>query len=274
MVRHHAHRDGLLRAVRVGLAAEARDGADERREDVRVVVRLLALQHRAHALEAHPRVHALRGQRIERAVALAVVLHEDQVPDLDHLRRPGVDHLGRAAVLRVVEMDFAARAAGARLAHFPEIVLLAEAQDVRRVDVRDRAPELGRLVVVGVHRGPEAGLRELPYFGEQLPGPGDGLLLVVVAERPVAEHLEERVVVGVAPDLFQVVVLARNADALLRVGHALPGGLARPQKDFLELVHARVREQQRLVGGDDHRRRRHDLVLLRFEKVEERLADF
>ena len=56
--------------------------------------------------------------------------------------------------------------------------------------------------------------------GQQFPRPGDGLGLEVVAEAPVAQHLEERVVVGVVADVFQVVVLAAGADALLAVDGA------------------------------------------------------
>jgi hypothetical protein len=51
----------------------------------------------------------------------------------------------------------------------------------------------------------------------------DGFLLEVVAEGPVAEHLEERVVIGVEADVVEVVVLAAGADALLGVGAREPG---------------------------------------------------
>ena len=64
----------------------------------------------------------------------------------------------------------------------------------------------------------------LPDFREQFPRPGDRFLLEVVAEGPVAEHLEEGVVVGVLADVVEVVVLAAGADALLRVGGPLVGG--------------------------------------------------
>jgi hypothetical protein len=48
----------------------------------------------------------------------------------------------------------------------------------------------------------------------------DGLGLVVVAKRPVPEHLEKRVMVAVAADRFEVVVLARNAQAFLAIDDA------------------------------------------------------
>ena len=44
-----------------------------------------------------------------------------------------------------VKVDLAARTTGARVAHLPEVVLLAARMDVRRVDVGDGFPQLGRL---------------------------------------------------------------------------------------------------------------------------------
>jgi len=74
------------------------------------------------------------------------------------------------------------------------------------------------------------------------------------------------VVVGVDADLFEVVVLARHAEAALRVGHArvLRPDLA--QKNLLERVHARIGEHQRGVVLHDHRRGRNDLVRLAGKK--------
>src|SRR6266478_7929069 len=116
-------------------------------------------------------------------------------------------------------------------------------------------------------------LREFPDFGDEFPRPIDGLLFEIVAEAPVAEHLEESVVIGVEADVVEVVVLATGADAFLGVGGAgrVVGTLYLAEKDGDELVHAGVGEEE--VGRIGHEaRRRHDGVLLRFEKIEERLA--
>ena len=53
------------------------------------------------------------------------------------------------------------------------------------------------------------------YLSEELPGPADSLLLEVIAKRPVAQHLEEGVVVHVLADVVQVIVLASRTYALL-----------------------------------------------------------
>ena len=89
--------------------------------------------------------------------------------------------------------------------------------------------------------------------GEQLPGVGDGFALEVVAEAEVAEHLEEGVVAAGEADVFEVVVLAAGADALLRGGGAGVVALLGAEEDVLELVHAGVGEEQRGVVVRDQR---------------------
>ena len=79
--------------------------------------------------------------------------------------------------------------------------------------------------------------------------------------------------VGVLADLFQVVVLAADADALLAVDR--PGALRRPQseEDVLELVHARVGEQQRLVAVRHDGRAGHEGVSFAEKELDETLSD-
>src|SRR5207249_11991095 len=108
-----------------------------------------------------------------------------------------------AGARAVVDVDLRARPAWPGLAHLPEIVLLAEPQDLLWVDVSLLAPPLLGFVVSGVDRSPKLVLREMPDPGEQLPGPEDRFFLVIVTERPVAEHFEEGVMVGVPSHLFE-----------------------------------------------------------------------
>ena len=104
-------------------------------------------------------------------------------------------------------------------------------------------PDAGRLVVVEIDRDREPlGVQPEPFLaGQELPGPVDGLALEVVAEAEVAQHLEERVVVGRAADVVDVA----GAEALL-AGRG-PGELelAAAEEVVLELVHAGGREQHR-----------------------------
>src|SRR3989454_12815316 len=116
-----------------------------------------------------------------------------------------------------VHVDLRARAGGAGIAHLPEVVLVAEPEDARVRYAGDLAPQAPRLVVLVMHRDRDAGWvdpQPVPG-GHPLPGEGDRLLLEVVPEGEVAEHLEERVVAGGVAHLLQVVVLAAGADAFL-----------------------------------------------------------
>ena len=84
-----------------------------------------------------------------------------------------------------------------------------------------------------VDGGVKALRREFPPLDDQLPRPLDRFLFEVIAEAPVAEHLEERVVIRVEPDVIEVVMFAAGADAFLRVGcarRAATGALCWPRK--------------------------------------------
>ena len=80
-------------------------------------------------------------------------------------------------------------------------------------------------------------------------------------------------VVGVYAHFFEVVVLTRNAQAFLGVGHAAVGGHLVTQEKILELVHAGVGEHEGRIVLDHHGGRRNDLVSFTFKKVEKLLAD-
>src|SRR6266496_1161662 len=208
-----------------------------------------------------------------------VELHEDPgIPDLD-VPASAVEltaGLIRRAVLRagVVE-HLGARAARPGVASGPEVVLVAQVDDVvagnpgplpgRGTDVvRGQAEFLAALVdghVQLVGGEPEA-------VGEQLEGKLDGAVLEVVADRPAAEHLEERQVVPVA-DVGDV----DGAHAGLDVAQVRRRGDRLAEEVGLERGHAGVDEQQRRVVHRDHRGSADLLVLPRGEELDERLAD-
>ena len=250
---------------------------------------LRALNDAGDALKAHAGVHVPGGQRRERAVRVRVELNENEIPDFDAARVALVHQIAfGVAFWREINVQFRARTARAGSAHHPEIVLLAAVDDVDfRVEADDAeffSPAIPSFlvkfagIVLGfvrrINRRVKPRRRKFPFLDDQFPRPFDGLLFEIIAEAPVAEHLEKRVVIGVEADVFEVVVLAAGADALLGVG-----GAARRVRTFClaeknrdELVHAGVREQEvRRIGHEA--RRRHDGVLLRFEEIEKRLAN-
>src|SRR5215210_8220573 len=93
-----------------------------------------------------------------------------------------------------VEVDLAAWPARSGVSHAPEVAVVTD------IDVApdrhallghaDLAPVLPGFLVVLVRRRAEALPRDLVNLGQQLLRPDDRLALEVIAEAPVAEHLE------------------------------------------------------------------------------------
>ncbi len=280
MVGHHTH--GHIAALILAVAPAGHFGylTDKRLKDVGIVIALLPLKDHAKPLEAHTRIDMAMRELLEGAVGLAVVLHEDEVPYLDDLRMVAVHqfpsgHGGTLLGGTKVEMNFATRSARARIAHLPEIILLIAAQDTffgnepLPIVVRFAVERHTVLFASFEDRDIELFLRKSVYLREQLPRPLDRLLLEVVAEGPVAEHLEHGVMVGIVPHLVEVVVFPRNTQTLLCVGHTRIFRRAVAQKNILELVHARIGKHQCRVILYDHRCRRDDGMLLAPEKFQE-----
>ena len=285
VVGDHAHRHVVVGLPAVAPAAALLDRGDERREDVGLVVGELPLGHGRDALEAHAGVDAGRRQGLEPAARVAVELHEDQVPDLEPAVALALDaralaagrRLGAGQLVALEVVDLGAGAAGAGVAHGPEVVLGPELQDALCGHVLQ--PEAVRLAVAGdallalEDRDLEPLRVEAELLRQELPAEGDGLLLEVVPEGEVAEHLEEGVVAGGLAHVLEVVVLAAGPDALLGGGRA---GVVAPlpsQEDVLELVHAGVGEEQGRVALGHQGGAAHHAVPPLLEVLQERAAD-
>ena len=246
----------------VSRPGDLRRRVDQGPEEVGLVVAVHPLKHRGRALQPHPGVHGGPGQRLHRAGSVAVELHEHEVPQLDVAvavfvgapRRPA-GHLGP-----VVVEHLRAGAAGAGVAHRPEVVLLSAAGKPGPIDTDVVEPDPGRLVVALVHRHPQLLRREPEHAGQELPAVADRVALEVVAEAEVAEHLEEGVVARGVADVLQIVVLAAGAHAALRGGRPRVRAPFRAEEDVLELHHAGVGEQQGRIVAGHQRAARHDLV--------------
>ncbi len=229
---------GLLGRI-IGHAADLAGRLDQRPQNIDMEIGVNALHHGGRPLQAHARVDVFAGQRMQIVGrrAPAVELREHQVPNLDRSE-------GRVAV------DFAARAADAvgTLAGGvgrPEVLVLAQPLEPiwRQLDLVQ--PDVGRFVVVEIDRGRKPlGVEPQPFSaGEKLPCPVDGLALEIVAKAEVAQHLEERMVIGRAADVVDVA----GPQAFLAGRGARELQLAAAEEVVLELVHARGREQHRGV---------------------------
>jgi hypothetical protein len=230
-------------------ADRLRGSADQGLEQVDVVVVVLVLEDCGDTLEPHARIDRRAGKIEANAIRGLLILHEDEIPDLDEAVTVGVRRARRAArdPLPVVVEDLRAGAAGSGVPHAPEIVGGRNAHDTLVRQAGDLLPKSVRLLVLGKD-GDEKPFRRQPELtSDQRPGVVDRALLEVVSEREVAEHLEKGVVPRRVADIVEVVVLAPRADGLLRRGSPRIGPLLDAREDVLELHHARIGEHQRGV---------------------------
>src|SRR5690606_9146533 len=120
MVGQHLQR----RVVEVGGRSLPGSNADQRLEQVDLVVAVDVLEHRRNPLQPHAGVHAGLGPRVRPPRFVAVVLHEHVVPDLDVTVAVFLRGAGGAApdIRAVVVEDLGAGATGAGVPHHPEVV--------------------------------------------------------------------------------------------------------------------------------------------------------
>ena len=255
--RAHVVGDDLQRDVGTGVLAvpllgELGRAVQDLPRGVDLVDVVDALQDGRHPLQAHPGVDVPERQRARDVeVGLAadraeLVLHEDEVP---HLQIAVLIRLRAAvaAVLRApVVVDLRAWAARARDAHAPVVVGQPTALDAALRELDHVPPDRVGLVVLGQHGRPEPVLGKAEpavvlRAGQQLPGVRDRHVLEVVAERPVAQHLEERRVPGGLADFLDVA----GPHALLHVRRP-------PERRGLLAEQIRL---ERLHSGDDEQHR-------------------
>ncbi|TFA98277.1 hypothetical protein CCMA1212_009972 [Trichoderma ghanense] len=221
----------VVGAVLVGIGSGASNLLnllEERREAIGGIVGGGVLQRRDQTLEAHTGIDVLGRQGLEASVLLSVELHENEVPDLDNHGIVHVDETGSIASSNLVVVYLTARTAGTLVTHLPEVVLHVSRQDLVFGHAHRFPKLLGFQIGLEVEgrvalkvRDVEASRVEAIDLGEQLPGHLDGILLEVVAEGPVAQHLEKGMVVTVLADIVEIVVFATGADDLLGVDGAL-----------------------------------------------------
>ena len=116
-------------------------------------------------------------------------------------------------------------------------------------------PDLLGLVVGIVDGDPQAVGIDAQQLGVELPRERDRVVLEVVAEAEVAEHLEEHEVARRAADVVEVVVLAARPCALLGGDGPLVGRRLVTREVRLEGHHAGHREEHGRVVRDQARRR-------------------
>ena len=253
---------------------------DEILKNIDLIVRKFAVEYRSYPLKSHTGIDIRLWERSQSACLVAVELHENEVPYLYESAAVEIGHsvveerfLDFEAFAEVV-MDLAARAARTCVAHLPEVVVLVQAENMFRVNVRIFEPELLSLVVLSENRDVKARFVEFENFGDEFPCVFYRIFLEVVAERKVSEHFEKRVVTRREADIFKVVVLSARSDALLSAACTGVTSLFEPEKKLLELVHSGICEKQSLVLRRKKRRTCDFCVTFSFEKIQKSPSDF
>ena len=177
-----------------------------------------------------------------------------------------------------IEVQLGARSARPDVGHPPPVLLVTGGKVAPAHESLGRqpdlvAPDVMRDVVGRIDRRREPLAGDPEVAREEVPGPVDRLALEVVAEAPVAEHLEQRVMTRRPSDLLEVVVLAGDPQDPLVVDGAGVRPLLGAGQRVLELDHARVREEQRLVAGGDEAGAGNHRVAALLEELDEAAAD-
>ena len=270
MVRNDLQGDILLRVAVVFHAGNFRGVFHDGEHEVRLEVGRFALQYRSQAFQARAGIDVLMHQRRVRAVFVLVVLREDQVPQFQVPAAVAAGAAGRfaaAAFLAQVDVDFGARAAGAA-ADLPEVVLQAYDMVIGHPD--DIMPDLVGLVVLRVDRDIQFVRRQFQFLRQELPAPGNDLLLEIIAEGEIAQHFKECMV---ARRMAHVLDIAR-ADALLARRDARGRRFQLAREERFEGRHAGTdQEQRRIVLRNQGCARKPQMAPL-LEKFDETAADF
>ena len=272
MVGDNAERDVRLVVLTIALARNAGDVVGDVADGIDVKQRVDVLHDTGKTLQTHAGVDVLLLEFGIVVVAVVVKLGEYVVPDLHITVAVTADRTVRltaAIFFAAVVVDLRARTARTGTV-LPEVVLLAEAEDAvfRNADIF--MPDLERLVVLDIDRRIQTVSRNAHDLGQELPAPGDGFLLEVVAEREVAQHLK---VGAVARGLADVLDVA-GTNALLAGRDAVTRRLLFPSEVRLHRRHAGVDEQQRLVALRDQRKARQTQMSLGLHKGEKFFTDF
>ena len=135
MVSNNAHGDIGILIFSILCAGQLANLIKHRLEDIGVVVRLFALNGAYQTLKAHTGINHFLRQWFERAVGFAIILHEDDVPNLNDLWMVFVHHLaagdfGFFLFGAAVHVNLRAWTTRTCITHFPEVIVLITIDDM------------------------------------------------------------------------------------------------------------------------------------------------
>ena len=152
----------------------------------------------------------------------------------------------------------------------PEVILLAEAEDVLSGNADLLVPDLKGFLVVFVDGGIQSVCIQANHLGQELPAPCNGLVLKVVTKREVAQHLKISAVAGSLTDIFNIA----GTDTLLTSTNSAAGRFYLTLKVRLHRCHAGVDQQQRRIVLRDQGKAGKTQMILAFKERQEHLTQF
>ena len=129
----------------------------------------------------------------------------------------------------------------------PEVVSLAETEDILSRDADFFVPNFKGFLVIFIDRRIQTILFQANHLGQELPTPGNGLVLKVITKGEIAQHLKIGAVAGGLADILNIA----GTDTLLAGAHSSSGGLHFAFKVGLHRCHTGVDQQQgRIILGN------------------------
>ena len=220
MVSHDTDGNVPLVLLLIFLAGNCADSAPQCADGVDVENGIHILHHGRKPLKPHSGIYVLLFQLRIIALPVIVKLGEHIIPDLDiavSVTAHGTLRPAAAVLLTPVIVNLGAGTAGAG-AMLPEIILFPETENSLRRNSHFLVPDLKRLVVIFIDGRIEPVRVKSHHLRQKLPCPGDCLMLEIVPEGKIAQHLEKRAVAGGLSDIVNVT----GADALLTGGNSSP----------------------------------------------------
>ena len=223
-----------------------------------------SLSHRGQPFQPHPGIDTWLGQRVEGTGCVTVVLHEDQIPDLNDSVALAVRSIIARNNRALIEMDLGTGAAGTGVRHLPEVILLIASRNARGRHA-DLSPQPIRFIVFSKDRHPKPIFGESDGVRQKLPPKHNRVFFEIISERKVPQHLKEGVMAPGIPDILKIVMLTPRTQTLLHRHRPRIGACVLPKEHSLELIHPGIGKQQGRIGLRQKRGARHGLMSMLFE---------
>ena len=218
VVSHDAQSQVSLTVFAIGDPCQALPYRDEAAQDICLVVGLHALHDGGDALQAHARVDVLLRQLLQGAVFLAVILGKNAVPVLQEaiaITAGGAIRATATEFRTLVIVELRARPTGTGGSSAPKVIIFAQLGDMAFWHSQG-LPDLDGLIVIFEHSEIEPLQRKPQHVHREIQGPLTHLVLEVLAEGEIAQHLEEAQVPPCGTNDVYVI----GADTLLHGGGA------------------------------------------------------